>query len=216
VRFDEDVEGFDEVRSELQRMHAQELLKGRSVGWYLQQYLKLADAWRSSTRCFIHDGDTVFSPHLLRRLAVSHELLTTREDTDSYNFAAQTVGLPTEVRSFVANGGLFYPDVLQRLHTEPARWFLDVMDQGVLRSNGRGDFSEYQIMGALLKEQLPMRRIAMFRRFDLLSRPDAPQAVSRVQRALVRYDAVAFEAGHHSSLPKRWAGHLAYGLRYSW
>lgn len=216
VHFDEDVPGFEHIRTALMRLQAKGALGGRSVGWYLQQYLKLAHAWHGETPCFIHDGDTIFAPVLLQALAASPQLFTTREGTDSYNFAARAAGLPTETRSFVANGGLFHPKALQALHEDPAEWFLDVMDRGVQRSGGQGDFSEYQIMGALLKDRLPMRQIRMFRRFDLLCNPASSTASDRVQRALAHYDAIAFEAGHHSSAFKRWTSRLAYGLRYSW
>lgn len=216
IHFDEDVSGSEEVLSALKGLQARGVLGGRSVGWYLQQYLKIAHAWNAQVPCFIHDGDTIFAPALLQALTRSPQLLTTREGTDSYNYAARAAGLPTESRSFVANGGLFCPATLRGLHADPAHWFLEVMDRGVQRSGGQGDFSEYQIMGSLLKDRWPMRQISMFRRFDLLCHPDSPNAMGRSQRALARYDAIAFEAGHHSSIAKRWACRLAYGLRYSW
>jgi hypothetical protein len=217
LRFDEEVKGFDQVAEFLREHHAQGRLGGRSTGWYLQQYLKLAVAWEAGGPVFIHDGDTIFSPGLMAEQMHSPFLMTTKEGTDRYSAAAQAVGLPTHPRSFVANGGLFIPEVLRSLDADPATWFMDVMARGVLGEGAQGDFSEYQIMGALLTPRLPARPITIFRRFDLLvSSPARPDARRKVVLALKRYDALAFESGHRASAARRFLGLCAYGVGYSW
>ncbi len=214
---DEDLPGYARVHSFLESRRNQLSSRGRSIGWYLQQYLKLAHAWHASSRMFVHDGDTVFSPALLHRLSTEPFLMVTREQVDTYNRAAIKVKLPIHRQSFIANGGLFDPAVLASLGASAQDWFINTMERGVLDNSETADFSEYQIMGALLAKSLPIRPIRMFRRFDLITiAPDHPTTRSRTDLALLRYDAVAFESGHRSSWVKRTAGRLAYCARYTW
>jgi hypothetical protein len=214
---DEQVEGYAEV-SDFLREHAQLLhARGRSVGWYLQQYLKMSHAWRAHCPLFVHDGDTVFRPSLLQDIARAPYLLTTRENIAVYSSAASNLGLPTYPLSFIANGGVFLRDALESLGSNPVRWFISAMTKVVLPAIDGADFSEYQIMGALLSKRLPNRPLKIFRRFDLLvADASSDVALSRVNHALDRYDAVAFEALHRAGWFKRFAGRLAYASRRSW
>lgn len=214
---DESIEGFEQVRRYLQDRDTVIAAKSRSAGWYLQQYLKIALAWSSPMPVFIHDGDTIFAPNLLRRMQTSPFLMTTREDTAAYNIAIRAAGLPTHDRSFVANGGLFMPHSLQSNAANPLAWFKRIMDETVLAPGAQGDFSEYQFMGSLLKDQLPTHRLRIFRRFDLLA-PNLKDdnILTMILDALSLYDAVAFESLHTSSFSKRLLGRLAYSVGYSW
>lgn len=214
---DESIEGFEQARRYLQDCHTAIAAKRRSTGWYLQQYLKIALAWTNSVPLFIHDGDTIFAPKLLRRMQISPFLMTTREDTAMYNAAIRATGIPTHDRSFVANGGLFMPHALQSMAANPLVWFKRIMDETVLAPGAQGDFSEYQFMGSLLKDQLSAHRLRIFRRFDLLA-PDLKDnnILTLVLDALSTYDAIAFESLHTSSFSKRLLGRLAYNIGYSW
>lgn len=218
LRIDEELEGYTEVLHFLQTQREQLSVRGRSVSWYLQQYLKLTLAWRAADTVFVHDGDTVFAPALLKRMASAPSLLTTKEDITAYSLTARRLGLPCYPKSFIANGGLFIPSALQALGTDPAGWFIDAIRRGVLEcSESRADFSEYQIMGALLVAKLPVKPLRIFRRFELLAAasPDAG-TLAKVTRALERYEAVAFETGHQASRLKQMAARLAYLVGHSW
>lgn len=216
IRIDEEIPGYAEVSRFLATHQDVLRRRGRSTVWYLQQYLKLAYVWDKSSWVFIQDGDTLFSPSLLGEMRLSPFLLTTREDITAYSATAASVGLPVYPRSFIANGGVFSPQVLRGLAPRAADWFIDVMQRAVLPAAG-ADFSEYQIMGALLARDLPIRPLRLFRRFDLLAGSGGgPSTLERARRALARYDAVAFEAAHQSSVIKRLAGQLAYRVGYTW
>lgn len=217
IAVDEEVKDRDRVLSFLTTAHNSGYLKGRSTNWYLQQYLKLAHSWEALGSVFIHDGDTIFAPLLLAELQVSPYLLTTNEDTTAYNAAARECGLPTYKASFVANGGIFLPAVLKSLSSDPAEWFLEIIKKGVIADGVTGDFSEYQIMGSLLRQNFPIHKIKMFRRFDLLVQPNLDSLAERkCAAALKKYDAIAFEMGHRSTPLRKVLGRLAYSVGYSW
>jgi hypothetical protein len=214
---DEDLPGHAEALRELERRADALQRRGRSARWYLQQYLKMARAWHAERRVFIHDGDTVFAPRLLEELAFRPQLLTTREQVSTYNDAQRQMGLASHERSFIANGGLFEPALLRRLADEPLSWILQFLDHAVLTEHGGGDFSEYQIMGSLILRERgwPEHPLRLFRRLDLLvSEPMSGRA--RVKGAWARYDAVAFETVHHTSVAKRVAARAAWILGHSW
>jgi len=214
---DEEVRDRERIVSFLETHRTKNALRGRSTNWYLQQYLKLSHVWNSASPIFVHDGDTIFSPALLQQQMVSPFLMTTKEKTLAYNAASLAAGIPIYGKSFVANGGIFYPEYLQMLSANPADWFIEVMERGVIRSGSIGDFSEYHIMGSLLKKNFPIRQIAIFRRFDLLvPSPQNLDAKRRCLLALKRYNAIAFETAHRSTPVKRLLGRLAYLAKYSW
>lgn len=215
---DEDVAGYQLVSRWLADHATHFAALGRSSRWYLQQYLKLAYAWTSASPTFIHDGDTIFSPSLLSLLRSSKFLLTTKEDASLYNSGCLRLGIAVATKhSLIANGGLFDGELLRPLGA-PEDWFIRSIEETVLHGPG-SDFSEYQIVGNLLlaHHQNPLRPIKFFRRFDLLT-PSGSGLPSdrRLQQALKRYDAIAFERGHQQSLRYRLAGRLAYWTGKSW
>jgi hypothetical protein len=215
---DEDVPGYQLVSRWLADHAAQFAALGRSSRWYLQQYLKLAYAWSRASPTFIHDGDTIFAPRLLLRLCNSKFVLTTKEDASLYNLGCQRLGIEVATkRSLIANGGLFDGELLRPLGS-PEDWFIRSIQETVLHGPG-SDFSEYQIVGNLLLAHHPnqLRPMKFFRRFDLLT-PSGSGLPSdrRLQQALKRYDAIAFERGHQQSLRHRLAGRLVYWAARSW
>lgn len=216
VRTDESVPGHADIAAWLEAERARVMRHGRSTGWYLQQYLKLAVAWHAPEPVFVHDGDTVFAPALLLALAGAPALLTTREDPTSYNRAAAHLGLPGHTRSFVANGGLFDGETLRSLDAEPAAWFTGAMERAVLAPDDGADFSEYQLMGGLLAARWPLRPLRLFRRFDLIASAETGGGRERAERALRRYDAIAFETAHRATWSKRVLGRVAFAARVSW
>lgn len=217
IAIDEEIIDRDRIISFLSHQHHLGALRGKSVNWYLQQYLKLAHSWNSTHPVFINDGDTIFSPKLLDEMFNSPFLLTTNESTAIYNNTAAACNLPTNERSFVANGGLFVPTALRRLSNNPADWFIETMQRGVIKQNGNADFSEYQIMGSLIKNEYAQRRIKLFRRFDLITNPsNAAATTKKANEALKYYDAIAFEPAHNSSPKHRLLAKIAYAIGYSW
>ena len=215
---DEDVAGYQLVSGWLADHAAQFAALGRSSRWYLQQYLKLAYAWTRASPTFIHDGDTIFAPSLLSLLCSSKFVLTTKEDASLYNSGCQRLGFAVATKhSLIANGGLFDGELLRPLGA-PEDWFIRSIQETVLDGPG-SDFSEYQIVGNLLlaHHANPLRPMKFFRRFDLLT-PSGSSLPSdrRLQQALQRYDAIAFERGHQQSLRHRLAGRLAYWIGRSW
>lgn len=220
TKTDDSIIGFIEVTGWLDE-HADRLAaKGRSVGWYRQQYLKLGYAWQLPGTCFIHDGDTIFSPALIHSLCNSSMLLATRENNSNYDLGCHQLGIPPNGScSFVANGGLFNGQLLRSLSTNPAEWFINSMER-ILKEPGCGDFSEYQIMGNLMKSQNPKIRthsMQFFRRMDLLATSThILPPMQLITQALARYDAIAFERNHHRSTLRRILGQLMYWTGRSW
>lgn len=217
---DKSIIGFAEVTRWLDK-HADRLIaKGRSVGWYRQQYLKLGYAWQLPGTCFIHDGDTIFSPGVIHSLCTSSMLLATLEDNRDYDLGCHQLGIqPNGSCSFVANGGLFNGKLLRNLSKNPAEWFIQSMEE-ILKEFGSGDFSEYQIMGNLMNSQNPNIKIhsmRFFRRMDLLATsPHILPPTQLINQALARYDAIAFERNHHRSTLRRLLGQLMYLAGRSW
>jgi hypothetical protein len=164
---------------------------------------------------FIADGDTIFSHRLLRDVLTQPSVLTTGERYENYDRLLIALGLTPPELSCVANGNVFPNDPLLRRLATP-EGFVSILEDHIFPSNGMLDFSEYQITGSLLQSRLAMRRIKMFRRFDLLinSLDDIPAAF--VDRALRRYDAVAVEANHRRSSTRRIAARIFYGIGRSW
>jgi hypothetical protein len=214
VLADEAVPGHAEIVAWLAAERARITRRGRSTGWYLQQYLKLAVAWHAPASVFVHDGDTVFAPAMLHELAERPAVMTTREDPSAYNRAAAHLGLPSHARSFVANGGLFDGETLRTLGADPVTWFTGAMERAVLAPDDGADFSEYQLMGALLATRWPLRPLRLFRRFDLIASAEGGRQCA--ERALRRYDAIAFETAHRASWSKRVLGRFAYAANVSW
>jgi len=214
---DEDVPGSISVLHFL-RQHSQELLvRSRSANWYYQQYLKLAVAWFSDDYVFIQDGDTIFSAMILNELALSPQVLCTRENIRQYDAGLSLIGLPKVGVSCIANGGVFCPRLLARLGADPKEWFLNAFIRSVISSSlPSSDFSEYQVMGSLMSCGHSLRQISLFRRLDLLSFGSFDHQSRFVARALNRYDAVAFEWAHRGSRLKRLGAMFKYVIGQSW
>jgi hypothetical protein len=213
---DEALAGVEEVSAYL-RAHRNRLASfNRAPGWFLQQFIKLsAVATLDTYYVFIADGDTIFSHRLLRDVLTQPSVLTTGERYENYDRLLIALGLTPPELSCVANGNVFPNDPLLRRLATP-EGFVSILEDHIFPSNGMLDFSEYQITGSLLQSRLAMRRIKMFRRFDLLinSLDDIPAAF--VDRALRRYDAVAVEANHRRSSTRRIAARIFYGIGRSW
>jgi len=213
---DEALPGVEAVGAYL-RAHREQLASfDRAPGWFLQQFIKLAAiAMLDTDYVFIADGDTIFSHRLLRDVLTQPVILTTGEQYENYDRLLVALGLTPPEHSCVANGNVFPRDpLLQRLATPEG--FISILEKHVFPSGGKLDFSEYQITGSLLQTRLAMRRIRMFRRFDLLI--DSLEHVSDtlVERALCRYDAVAIEANHRRSPARRIAAQIFYFIGRSW
>lgn len=213
---DEELPGVVEVRAFLQA-HADTMAQfHRAPGWFLQQFIKLAAVRAMDAEyVFLSDGDTIFSLPLLQDLLRTPQVIATGEKHENYDRLLRALGLTPPSRSCVANGNVFprHPR-LRELAT--AEGFRAVMKEHVLPSRGELDFSEYQLVGSLLEPQLGLRPIRLFRRFDLLT--GAPETVphAHIRQALTRYDALAIETEHHSSLLKRVAARLFYAAGRSW
>jgi len=218
ICFDESIEGFEEVKSFLEQHKKDFELRKRSWKWYLQQYLKLGFAWKADRMVFVHDGDTIFSPSLLRQLSQKPALLTTREQVNIYLLGIKLLGLPESCKSYIANGGIFDSLVLQELSLNPSAWFIEAIRTCVLNSDANtSDFSEYQIMGSLLKDRLESQKLKMFRRFDLLIGKDIHKLdYLDFNESFKKYDAIALEMSHHRNLPKRIIANFLYNLGFYW
>jgi hypothetical protein len=213
---DEDLAGVEEVRAWL-RTHAEEMARfHRAPGWFLQQFIKVAAVAALDTEyVFISDGDTIFSLPLLQEVLRTPQLLATGESHENYDRLLLAFGLAPPSLSCVANGNVFprHP-LLRELAT--AAGFRAMMEEHVLPSRGQLDFSEYQLVGSLLEPRLGLRPIRLFRRFDLLTGPPETVQPARIRQALTRYDALAIETEHHSSLLKRIGARLFYAAARSW
>lgn len=213
---DESLVGVEEVGTYL-RAHRERLAKfDRAPGWFLQQFIKLSAVFTLDTNyVFIADGDTIFSHRLLRNVLTQPTVLTTGEKYENYDRLLIALGLTPPALSCVANGNVFPRDPLLRRLATP-EGFISILEDHIFPSNGMLDFSEYQIAGSLLQSRLAMRRIKMFRRFDLLIKDLDNIPAAFVDRALRRYDAVAIEANHRSSPARRIAARIFYGIGRSW
>jgi hypothetical protein len=222
VANDESIPGYEEIVKFLNSKRGEILeKKRRTVGWYLQQYLKVAAAFHSSEPIFISDGDTIFSGNLLADISRSPKLLTTKENPDTYNNGCRVLGYSTFPVSFVANGGLFCPRELRLRIPCCTKWFQNSLETILDDNNRASDFSEYQIMGNILSSKLNSRRLRIFRRFDMLSKLEDLDSVSdvylsKLERIFNRYDALAWEFGHKSYPIKRVVARLAFLCNYSW
>jgi len=218
VRFidDEALEGVEVVSAYL-RAHIEQLgAFDRTPGWFLQQYIKLAAVSALDAEyVFVADGDTIFSRQLMHEVLRNPVVLTTGERYENYDRLLTILGLIPPELSCVANGNVFSHDPLIKQLSTPDG-FISILENHVIPSSGNTDFSEYQITGSILQSKLGMRRLKMFRRFDLLigSLEDIP--VGLVENALLRYDAVAIEANHVRSVARRVAARLFYGVGRSW
>lgn len=216
---DEEIAGYKEVKEFLWGYKEQLALIGRSPGWYLQQFLKLAYSWKGSSEIFIQDGDTFFSPNLLSQLYETPAILTTDENVVIYNVGQKCMGLPFYPLSFIANGGIFYPEILKTLGPNCVEWFKRSIYVSVLENQkpNSSDFSEYQIMGSLLYSKLPRKSLKIFRRFDLVCKlDDVLDLFQEVNTGLKKYDAIAIESRHASSFIKRLLAKVLYKFGYSW
>jgi hypothetical protein len=212
---DESLRGYEEVRTFLWR-HSEALAQfSRRPAWYLQQYIKLATRLTlEDFLIFIADGDTIFSRTLLKTVLTIPTMLTTGENHPNYDRLLLAMGVVPPSRSCVANGNFFRRDPLICELATPAG-FLSMIEEKVIASRGALDLSEYQLAGGLLEPTLGSRRIRMFRRFDLVrSHTSIPKQF--LTASLERFDAVAFEFGHHDSVRKRLAAKILYALGYSW
>lgn len=213
---DEALPGVETVGAYL-RAHRDRLASfDRTPGWFLQQFIKLAAvAMLDTDYVFIADGDTIFSHRLLRDVLARPAILTTGEKYENYDRLLVALGLTPPQQSCVANGNFFPRELmLQRLATPEG--FVSILEEHIFPSGGELDFSEYQITGSLLQSRLAMRRIKMFRRFDLLIDGLEHVPTAFVERALRRYDAVAIEANHRRSPARQIAARLFYSLGRSW
>lgn len=213
---DEALTGVESVNAYLRDQRERLASFGRAPGWFLQQFIKLAAVAMLDTEyVFIADGDTIFSHRLLRDILTQPEIMTTGERYANYDRLLVALDLTPPERSCVANGNVFSRDPLLRRLATP-EGFVSILEDHILPSHGALDFSEYQMTGSLLQSLLAMRRIKMFRRFDLLidNLDDVPAAF--VERALHRYDAIAIEANHRRSFARRMAARIFYGIGRSW
>ncbi|KQM63546.1 MULTISPECIES: DUF6492 family protein [unclassified Sphingomonas] len=213
---DEALAGVESVSAYLRGQRERLASFDRAPGWFLQQFIKLAAvAMLDTDYVFIADGDTVFSRRLLRDMLTQPAIMTTGEQYANYDRLLAALGLAPPERSCVANGNIFPRDPLLRRLATP-EGFMSILEDHIFPSRGALDFSEYQLTGSLLQSHLAMRRIKMFRRFDLLidNLDDIPAAF--VERALRRYDAIAIEANHHRSLARQVAARIFYGIGRSW
>lgn len=217
ITLDEDIEGFQEVSKWLDLRFKNKQKNNRAKGWYLQQYLKLAYCWTSKTPVFINDGDTIFSPVLLSKLLKKPELLTTRESPKIYNAFLEKINIKGCEKSFVANGGLFYPSELINLNQNPAEWFIKSLDICLKNHEDDCDFSEYQLMGSMLSSSLNKRELKLFRRFDLIKQCDSStSSIKKIEKALNRYDSISYENFHKKSRVKKILIIIAFAIGYSW
>jgi len=214
---DEDIAGYNEVRRFLFDNETIWRRYGRSGNWYLQQFLKFAYLAATPSRTvFVADGDTVFSRNFLGDMDRNAFRATVKEIHPPYDNLVGRLGLPVPPRSCVTNGGLFSRSLLPRPEAL-ADWFMMVMRDHVLPGLPGADFSEYQIMAACWGDRIPARPIRLFRRFDLLIPSMAEERVAAlISSALQRYDAVAVERSHASSLVRRIAARMLYAAGYSW
>ena len=216
---DDEVEEYKVVKEWLSSQSQSIRRKNRAISWYLQQYLKLSLAWNSREPVFISDGDTIFATRILNEMSENPFLLKTKEIVHRYDQGQVAIGMPLANRSYIANGGYFEPSFLKSLSNNPEEWFINSLQQ-ILALEGDGDFSEYQIMGTLLSENLIAKQLKLFRRFDLCVKGvnflDNEQSLSKMSNALESYDAIAFEFGHNSSPLKRSMARIALKIGYSW
>lgn len=211
---DEALPGFFEVRSFLRSVEDDLRAIGRSSGWYLQQYIKLAAVEHVGAEIsFVTDGDTLFSRRLLEDILANPVVLQTGERYPGYDRLGVRLGIRPARRSCVANGGFFVPG---RLSVASPQSFIDTIANLVLPSGGAMDFSEYQLMGSILAPEIGTRALRMFRRYDLLLSRGDPFRLCDLERALRRYDAVAIEVHHERSPARRIAARLFYHFGYSW
>jgi hypothetical protein len=213
---DEALPGVEAVGAYLRAHRAQLAEFDRAPGWFLQQFIKLAAiASLDVEYAFVADGDTIFSHELLEEVLNRPALLTSGEQYGNYDRLLEAMGMTPPASSCVANGNVFASDPLLRNLATP-EGFIAILEEHVLPSRGGLDFSEYQITGSLLQSRLAMRRLKMFRRFDLLigDLDDIPGAF--VERALRRYDAIAIEANHRRSPMRRIAAWIFYSIGRSW
>jgi hypothetical protein len=217
--FDEDVVGYTEVLTYLNSVKTEILLKKRSVGWYLQQYLKIAVSYYNfpEEHIIVHDGDTAFSEKIMNLMLSSPVLLCTHEKNFKvYNNYLNAIGLKILDYSYVANANIFYSKKIATLlkGEELFTWFIHTLDKLVL-PNADMDFSEYQLSATLLNSDFTSKQINFFRRFDLIQ--DSFKEVDvAIEHGLKRYNALAFEFGHHSTKRKKFIAKIAYMLGYRW
>ena len=217
--FDENVVGYEEVLNYLNSVKTQIHSKKRSVGWYLQQYLKLAVCYYNFPEqpIIVHDGDTVFSEKIMNLMLSSSTLLCTREKNfQIYNNYLRAIGLKVPNYSYVANANIFYSPKIGTLLSsqELYSWFIDTFQKLVLL-NDDFDFSEYQLTATLLHNDLNSKQINFFRRFDLIE--DSFEEIDvAVEHGLNKYNALAFEFGHDTTKTKKIIAKIAYMLGYAW
>lgn len=218
VRFvdDEALTGVEIVSAYLRSQLEPLAAFNRTPGWFLQQYIKLAAVSSLDAEyVFVADGDTIFSRQLMHDVLRNPVILTTGERYDSYDRLLSILGLVPPELSCVANGNVFSQDPLIRQLATP-EGFIAILENHVIPSLGKIDFSEYQITGSLLQSKLAKRRLKMFRRFDLLIDSLEYIPAGLIESALLRYDAVAIEANHARSATRRIAARLFYRAGRSW
>jgi hypothetical protein len=218
---DEDVYGYAEVSNWLENNIDNIKKKGRSVGWYRQQYIKLAFIWGAGKKYFVQDGDTIFSPIFLRNLSSEENiLLTTKEKPEIYNNGCRIMGIEKIYKkSFIANGGIFDAVNYKKIAIDIKDWYIFSLNN-IFNESINYDFSEYQINGNLILNNRLVQRVhqvKIFRRMDLLvNNIDSEVSKNIILDSLNHYDAISFERKHKRSNCHKLAARLMYSLKLSW
>lgn len=206
---DETLYGYTKVKNFLEENYKQINRKKRSVGWYLQQYLKLAHCYGSKNDLIIIDGDTIFSKNFLKHYLKNPFLIKTKENHQAYQVSNLFQNITNSDSCYIANAGYFSPYILKKYILEIDSWFIEAITKILINNY---DFSEYQIMASLIKNEqyiLNEKYIKIFRRFELI------EGVTW-NKALVKYDAISMEQNHNKTLLKKILAKQMYKVGYTW
>ncbi|MDH6504720.1 hypothetical protein [Polynucleobacter sphagniphilus] len=206
---DETLYGFGKVRKFLEENLTEIKRKNRSIGWYLQQYLKLAHCYTSEKDLLIIDGDTIFSSTFLEKYLKNPYLMRTNEKIAEYSVSSIFQKVSDSRYSYIANAGYFSPNILKKYIDNIDDWFINTVSK-VIKNDS--DFSEYQIMASLLKNEKKIiheKNIKIFRRFELIDNVSW-------DNALIRYDAITIEQNHKVNMLNKLIAKYMYKVGYSW
>ena len=212
---DEDIKDYHVVKEFLTYHSSNIPHTGRSVGWYLQQFIKLSYLHQSPENVFLSDGDTIFSRALIGKIIKDPFLITTREDIGRYMALGLSLGMPMKKTSYISNGGFFDTRLIRQYIESPVSFFKRSFD--LIFHNKEFDFSEYQILGSINAIKYRSNPIRIFRRWDLLlTKEDWEKSITPIESALDKYDAISWETEHTKGCLKRIAAKFLYFTNFTW
>jgi hypothetical protein len=176
--------------------------------WYYQQFLKYSIVLKLNYKLtHIIDGDSYLNKNFFFKKCFYY---TNYNINDNYNLFLADLSLNLKNnKNFIVNHMLFEKIILKKMLISFGFTSYDFVEKlSKMLKNGDKWFSEYQTYAsyALSFNKYEVVKTKVFRRFDLLNKPD-------IYMALSKYSLVSLEKNHKSDLLSRLRANVYYLLK---